>query len=197
MRVRTDDRRRAILAAASDIFREQGYKRASMNMIAARLGWSKTTLYGYFPSKEELFASSMTLALQSQSDDVNALLDVEDPDIHAVLLRYAAAFYRLITSSETTGLMRTAVAEGVYQEIGPILYELGPKRTFSALTEYLATLHDRGRIRDINPKLAASHFGSLLEAGHLFPLLLGAEPEFTEEVSVPAAVDVFISYYVK
>ncbi|MBK6413847.1 MAG: helix-turn-helix transcriptional regulator [Sphingopyxis sp.] len=57
--VKTDARRNAILAAATDIFREVGYARASMAMISARLGGSKGTLYGYFKSKEELFGAAM------------------------------------------------------------------------------------------------------------------------------------------
>ena len=55
MRVRTDQRRQAIIDVALDVFREHGFERASMTMIAGRLGGSKGTLYGYFQSKEELF----------------------------------------------------------------------------------------------------------------------------------------------
>ncbi|OYW88264.1 MAG: TetR family transcriptional regulator, partial [Sphingobium sp. 32-64-5] len=54
MRVRTDDRRQAILDVATEMFREVGYARASMAAISARIGGSKGTLYGYFKSKEEL-----------------------------------------------------------------------------------------------------------------------------------------------
>jgi len=60
MRVRTDERRNAIIQAATEIFAKVGYERASMATIAERTGGSKTTLYGYFPSKEELFWAAMT-----------------------------------------------------------------------------------------------------------------------------------------
>ena len=44
MRVKTDDRRAAILEAAVEVFREVGYERASMAAISARVGGSKATL---------------------------------------------------------------------------------------------------------------------------------------------------------
>jgi AcrR family transcriptional regulator len=55
MKVRTEARREAIVEAAALLFQEVGYERASMNELTKRLGGSKATLYGYFPSKESLF----------------------------------------------------------------------------------------------------------------------------------------------
>ena len=60
MRAKTDEKRNAIIAAATAVFEEVGYRAASMAMISARLGGSKTTLYGYFHSKEQLFATVVT-----------------------------------------------------------------------------------------------------------------------------------------
>src|SRR5581483_6698346 len=59
VRVRTDERRQAIIATAWKAFRENGFERTSMNEISERLGGSKATLYGYFQSKEQLFAAAL------------------------------------------------------------------------------------------------------------------------------------------
>src|SRR5260221_7280629 len=48
------DRKREILAAAKQIFLAEGYERASMRKIAARVGVSPTALYLYFRDKVEL-----------------------------------------------------------------------------------------------------------------------------------------------
>src|SRR5262245_51865473 len=45
MGVRGEARRQKIVEAAVDVFREQGFERASMAEIAARAGGSKATLY--------------------------------------------------------------------------------------------------------------------------------------------------------
>ena len=52
-RVRTEEKRREIVAIASELFQEHGYDRTSMSMISERLGGSKATLYGYYKSKDD------------------------------------------------------------------------------------------------------------------------------------------------
>jgi AcrR family transcriptional regulator len=50
-----DATRRAILDAALALFLENGYDHVSMRNIAARVEYSAAALYGYFPSKDEIF----------------------------------------------------------------------------------------------------------------------------------------------
>jgi len=54
MRVRTEAKRQAILAAAGAVFAEKGYHDATIADIAGRLRCSKATIYGYFESKDHL-----------------------------------------------------------------------------------------------------------------------------------------------
>ena len=57
MRVKSEERRRAIIEVARQVFTELGFETTSMSQIAARVGGSKATLYNYFSSKDELFAA--------------------------------------------------------------------------------------------------------------------------------------------
>ena len=50
--------RKKIIASSRKIFREQGYEKASMKSIAKDVGIGASTLYGYYPSKLDLFISS-------------------------------------------------------------------------------------------------------------------------------------------
>lgn len=68
--------RQQILRAAADLFRDRGYRATTLADIAARLGMSKASLYGYFAAKEEILAAisretigifSRNLALISRS----------------------------------------------------------------------------------------------------------------------------------
>ena len=52
--LRQEARRREVLAAAVAVFSERGYRAASMNDIAAKLGMGKASLYHYVASKEEV-----------------------------------------------------------------------------------------------------------------------------------------------
>src|SRR5512145_233681 len=64
MRVKTEERRQAIIEKAGEVFRAVGFDRASMSEIAANVGGSKATLYAYFPSKEELFIAVMKQSVE-------------------------------------------------------------------------------------------------------------------------------------
>ena len=46
-----------ILDVAKEVFLENGFERASMDMIAARAQTSKRSLYAHFPAKDVLFAA--------------------------------------------------------------------------------------------------------------------------------------------
>jgi AcrR family transcriptional regulator len=52
-----EDAKKRIIQAASDVFREKGYYRSTMDDIAGRLGISKGAIYQYFDSKESLLAA--------------------------------------------------------------------------------------------------------------------------------------------
>jgi AcrR family transcriptional regulator len=65
--------RAGILTAAADLFRERGYRAATLDDIARRVGVSKPTLYGYFRSKEELLAAIFHRAMSLFERDLGAI----------------------------------------------------------------------------------------------------------------------------
>lgn len=52
--LRQQARRREVMAAATAVFSERGYRATSMSDIAAKLGMGKASLYHYVSSKEEV-----------------------------------------------------------------------------------------------------------------------------------------------
>lgn len=57
-------RRDAMLAAAADEFSERGYAGASLSRIIDAAGISKGSLYYYFNDKEDLFATTVEVAME-------------------------------------------------------------------------------------------------------------------------------------
>src|SRR5437016_12966792 len=47
--------RRSILDAARDLFVTEGYQNVSIRKIAERIEYSPAAIYGYFPSKDDIF----------------------------------------------------------------------------------------------------------------------------------------------
>src|SRR5215471_19035002 len=63
-------RRKQLLAAAQEVFVQQGYHAAAMDDIADRAGVSKPVLYQHFPSKLELY---LALLDQRSGDLIDAV----------------------------------------------------------------------------------------------------------------------------
>jgi AcrR family transcriptional regulator len=57
MRVKSEETRRRIADAAYESFWRQGFRRTSIDGIAARAGVTKRTVYAYFRSKDDLLAA--------------------------------------------------------------------------------------------------------------------------------------------
>ena len=195
MRVKTDARRQAILDAALALFRDVGFERASMAQISALVGGSKATLYSYFPSKEALFAAAMIEAMEEQGQAMLDLLDPSEPDISKVLLRFGEAFLAFVTEPEHMACVRTAIAQGGNSELGASLYRLGTRRGWTAISAYIGTIMTRGDLIPSDPHMAAMHLKGMLEAGIIYPMLFGAEPELDGKSAVTGAVVAFLRAY--
>lgn len=63
-RLDPDLRRIGIVCTALRVFTESGYAETTMEMIAARCGISKATLYGAFSSKRDLFTAVVEVAVR-------------------------------------------------------------------------------------------------------------------------------------
>ena len=59
-----DKRREAILRAAARLFARQGFNGASVADLAAACGSSKSLVYHYFPSKEDILHAVMSAHLE-------------------------------------------------------------------------------------------------------------------------------------
>lgn len=194
MRSKTDEKRNAIIAAATAVFEEVGYQRASMAMIAARLGGSKATLYGYFHSKEQLFATAVTSAMEETGEELLGSLASGD-DIATVLTRYGRIYLDLVTRPEIQAVLRTVLSEGQGTALGQEVYNLGPQRGVDGMIEFLEKRAAAGELTLASAEVAALHFKGLLEAGVTEPLLFGLPNARDKGEAVETAVAAFLKIY--
>ncbi|MBP6010945.1 MAG: TetR/AcrR family transcriptional regulator [Alphaproteobacteria bacterium] len=155
--------RERILNAAAELFRAQGYE-ASMDAIATAAGVSKQTLYNQFGSKEELFKA----IIAARADVLRAPLSAAGPERHPreVLTGFARQYYTLFLTPDGMDFLRMLIAAAPrFPELAQDFYDLGPKRTLSLLTEWMAREDRLGRLDTGDPALAAEHFSSLI-LGH-------------------------------
>jgi AcrR family transcriptional regulator len=74
MNARRKAARDQILRAAADLFRERGYPASTVDLIAARLGMSKASLYTHFRAKEEMLAAISRETIEAFTRDLSLVL---------------------------------------------------------------------------------------------------------------------------
>lgn len=158
-----DTRRAAILETARKVFLEEGRFHATMEDIAARHGGSKTTLYKYFPSKNELFNA----IVEAQSREIQRQLNVFGgmaSDIRSVLECFTERCLTIMLSKDMIAFERIVIAEAThFPDAAKAAYELGFKPALDYWDEIIREAIDAGQLRKIDPNIAAAYLLSLAD----------------------------------
>ena len=164
---RTPRKRRAILAAATEVFLQHGYLGASMDEVAAKAGVSKQTVYKQFENKERLFAE-IVLGTSDQLMDglVQAYAETLDgaADAREGLQALARRLLDSLTAASVLQLRRLVIAEADrFPEVCGAWFTSGFEKSLEALGEALTRLTERGLLRELeDPTLAAYQFAGLV-----------------------------------
>jgi len=198
MRVRTEAKRDSILEIASVVFVEMGYERASMAAIAERVGGSKATLYGYFPSKEQLFVAVVHEQGKRHLEPAFDELVRSTDDAETTLRRFGERYLGFITQPFAIAGYRMVIAESGHSGFGKRFHEAGPKKSYESIAAYLAAEMAAGRLRQADADAAADHLVGLLQSEVVPRLLLGLIDKVSRaqlKQVVARAVEVFLRAY--
>lgn len=198
MRTKSETRRQAILQAAAQVFQENGFERSSMSDIRERVGYSKPTLYSYFPSKEALFSAVVFEATEMEFQATLHALDPNQPDMTQALESFGQRLLTLLYSPQVQAVRRMVASQAGHSELGRTCYEMGPVRSEAAIARYLQQAMDRGQLRQANPRIAGLQLKGLLEAEWIEPFLfntLSAPDAAQIRETVARAVAVFMAAY--
>ncbi len=144
-----------ILDAAADLFLEVGYEQTSIDAILLRSGGSKSTLYAYFPTKQDLFRSVIDSVVDN--GELSTALDIS-VNARAVLTEFAVARQRVVLSPRHRAVLGLVVAErDRFPDLAQIYSDRGPQRSGRQLITYLEALRNR-EILAIDDAAEASEF---------------------------------------
>lgn len=196
---RRDQRREAILKIAEVVFHEEGFAAASMSTIAARLGGSKGTLYNYFKSKDELFATYIQDSCAKVAEDTfDHGVNDTDP-VEVVLQGIGERLMTHIYSDASVNNFRLLVAEAKRApDLARIFYKAGPAVGRERLAAYFERAVARGALAIDDCASAAEHFLGLCRGDLHFRLVLNLiDPPTPEQVraDVVAGVKIFMAAY--
>lgn len=138
-----EERRRLILAAAEQVFVEQGYGTSKMEEIAQTAEMSKKTLYQYFSDKEGVFTAML------QSEDMPVFPEIPSADEQANMLpllrETLLTVARFILAPRHVALTRLVISEAKKSpELAVSFYNNYMERFRQTLRERLAELENSG-----------------------------------------------------
>jgi len=137
-RKRSQEARRAILAAALELTAEDGYARLTIDGIAARSGTGKQTIYRWWPSKDDVL-------LEAGAAEADLHVPIPDEGSYAADLRaFLAASFALGRQRQLADVLRALMARAQIDE------EFGQRFRAAFLQrrrDALAVILDRARAR--------------------------------------------------
>ncbi len=191
-----DARRKALLAAAEDVFLEKGLA-ASMDDIAKRAGVSKKTIYACVATKERLFADIIHARIENSQ--VHGLPDTvaDARAAEEAMVRFFVQLARFVLSPPSVNLYRTVAAEAArFPDLARTYYNEGPAHVINILGTWLAARVRDGLLAIDDPHEAASIMGGSIIAAPLRNLTLGISGADTE-VAIEKRARSTVRYFLK
>lgn len=149
-----------ILDAAAELFLRVGYEQTSIDAILLQSGGSKSTLYAYFPTKEDLFRSVIDSVVDNA--DVGSALDVS-VNARAVLTEFAVSRQRVVLAPRHRAVIGLVIAERErFPDLAAIYWERGPQKSQRLLATYLEALKHREILAIDDSEEAAEFFVGML-----------------------------------
>lgn len=192
---RGDKRRAAFIAAARQVFLEQGYEAASMSEIVLRAGGSLSTLYSQFGDKQGLFISMLDARVRQITDSMGVELSAHTP-VQEGLRRIGEQFTSKLLEPESLEMYRLIVGLArKFPEIPREFQRRGPDKIRQALVDYLVDREEAGEIHLEDPYRTATLFLEMTRSGLVSRALLDEDvrPDAEEiRTSVNVVVDMFL-----
>jgi TetR/AcrR family transcriptional repressor of mexJK operon len=196
---RSTAKRAAILDAAQVCFLDHGYANTSMDMVAARAGVSKATIYAHFENKDDLFGAIIRRRCDDQSDGIGGVNPAEGADARAVLYAMGRHLMNMLMTPEVMGIYRMVVSEAArHPDLAKVYYEMGPLRGKKMLADILDALAARGELNLANSWQAIDQFIGMLRAECFHRALLGLPADEARaglDATIEGAVEVMMRAY--
>jgi AcrR family transcriptional regulator len=190
------EKRAAILAAALQLFSEEGYDKISLARVAEAANVSTATLFKQFPTKADLFGA-IVIDYWSTGTDGGGTLPPGAPE--AGLTSLGSQYAALLLRPGMAGLFRMVIAEArQFPELGRVQFDLGKVPFFDRVCSYLEAETAHGTLAVDDPNMAATQFLGMISNWVLWPRMLLVDWELSaEEVekAVTSAVTTFLARY--
>jgi TetR/AcrR family transcriptional regulator of autoinduction and epiphytic fitness len=193
----TDRKRQAIIQAAINEFRDNGFEITSMDKIAATAGVSKRTVYNHFPSKEELFTEILNqLWIRVTAEQETAYRP--DLPLREQLRGLLMAKLQMLGDDNFLDLARVAIAATIHspERAQDMVARMGERE--EGLTVWIRAAQADGRLKATAPDFAAQQVQGLLKSFAFWPQISMGKPGLSAEEQhqvAESALDMFLACY--
>ena len=168
-----------ILESATQLFLKVGYEQTSIDAILLESGGSKSTLYAYFPTKEDLFKAVIDNVVDN---DVGPELEIVG-NARLVLVQFAVHRQRVVMSPRHRAVLGLVIAErDRFPDLARIYFDRAPTKSYRMLKTYLEALKRREVLEIDDVGEAVEFFVGMLFQHWLPQLLYLNLPEPSDEV---------------
>lgn len=196
MTPRREQKRAAIMAAATKIFLQNGYAATSMDAIAKEAPVSKATLYNHFHDKKDLFISAIQERCKVLMDAIRQSPTITQ-SAEDSLTRIAEVFVDLIFHPDALTVNRLLCAESnQFPELPKLYYELAARPAVETLAVYLQGLHDNKILNIPDSYLGAAIFLGMLKGEMYTQCTYGLRKTITS-LEAKALIEMSVKIFMK
>ncbi len=189
------EKRKTIIAGAIKAFEQEGYERASMDLVAELAGASKRTVYNHFKSKKDLLWAVIGELMAGQNE-LTLIPYCADESLESQLVRFVDAQVYFVIDASRLSIVRLLTSIFLQNQELREEASQGNHCQFDHLLQWLKAAKKDKRLQMKDPELAARVFRGLVEGIINFPAMY-SPPKTAEELKPikDEMIAVFLSRY--
>lgn len=192
---RTEKKRKDIIEAAVEEFRQYGFEGARTTRIAKSAEVSSRTLYNHFPTKDALFNEIVEIIIAETGAISSEPFDPSRP-VREQLVKGLEDYIAAITDERYLGLNRMAMTEYLRdQELARRVFaraEMSNNPVRSIIADAVKT----GQLKEVDPNYATELLTAGAKAFFFWPkFLIGADAADSSSAIIEDCVDMFLMKY--
>lgn len=185
-RSRSDEKREAIIDAATNAFKTFGVAGTSMNKLAEMAGVSKRTVYNHFTTKEELVMHLIHEQWENAQQKVNLQYDSSQAltaQLHAIILQKI----EFIVTKEHLDIARVAIGHFFYEpdKLKDEVAQLSAQET--TLHQWLKAAQADNKLQFDDINVVVSQIDGVIKGRCFWPQLLKIEDQLSTKQKLDIA----------
>ena len=161
-RPKSQEKRQTILAAASELFLQQGFTNTSMDLVAKAASVSKQTVYSHFNNKDDLYTAVIDAKCKEYRLDASRL-DTCDAPLGDVLREIAHQTISLLQDPDVIAMYTVVIGEAKNNpHVAELFYRAGPQQSVQTVAGIIAKV--KPELSQLQAMSVATDFFNLIKA---------------------------------